>query len=101
MHFNTECKHNFCWFTRVVFVVVPWHNDKEQFFIIGQYYHIVCSFSLISLALAGQSSHPTSGCEISWMRKTTEAGVPITNPRENTDRCLPHPPVLMSVTTGQ
>lgn len=51
------------------------------------------------LVVVGQSSHFASGYEISWMRKTTWVGVPITNHRENTDRYLP--PVLMSVITGQ
>lgn len=51
--------------------------------------------------MVGEGSHPASGCEISWMRKTTEAGVPITNHRENGNRSLPHRPVLMSVITGQ
>lgn len=64
-------------------------------------FYTVCSVSLVCLALVGQGSHPASGCEISSMRKTTEAGVPITNHRENTDQYLPHPTVLMSVITGQ
>ena len=49
--------------------------------------------------LVGESSRPASGCEISCTRKTTEAGVPITNHRENTDRYLPHPPNVCDYTT--
>lgn len=62
---------------------------------------VFVGYSLISLALRAQSSHPASGCGISCMRKTTEARVAITNHRENTGRYLPHSRVLMSVITGQ
>lgn len=83
---NAHSKYNFS-ITFAQWWGVLFHNWSVLF-------HTVCSFSFIS---AAQSSHPASGCEISWMRKTTEAGVSITNHRENTDRYLTHRPFLMSV----